>query len=82
MDVDQLVIEELSSLYRSRGDTSAVTAQSSLRELGFRSIDFAALALRVEERAGREIDFSTASLVEDLDDVEDLQRFFRAALAA
>lgn len=82
MDVDQLVIEELSSLYRSRGEEHSLTAESSLRMLGFRSIDFAALALRVEERAGREIDFSTASLVEDLDQVHDLQRFFRSALAA
>ena len=82
MDVDQLVIEELSSLYRSRGQAHTVTAQSSLHELGFRSIDFAALALRVEERANREIDFSTASLVEEMDDVQDLQRFFRSALAA
>jgi hypothetical protein len=82
MDVDRLVIEELSSLYRSRGEEHSLTAESSLRMLGFRSIDFAALALRVEERAGREIDFSTASLVEDLDQVHDLQRFFRSALAA
>ena len=82
MDVDQLVIEELSLLYRSRGENHSLTEESSLHTLGFRSIDFAALALRVEERAGREIDFSTADLVEDLDRVRDLQRFFRYALAA
>lgn len=82
MDVDQLVLEELSSLYSSRGETQILAADSSLHRLGFRSIDFAALALRIEERAGREIDFSSASLVEDLDDVNDLQRFFRSALEA
>jgi acyl carrier protein len=82
MDADQLVLEELSALYRSRGEAHAVTAESSLHTLGFRSLDFAALALRIEDRVGREIDFSSAALLEDLDDVGDLQRFFRSALTA
>ena len=80
MDVDQAVIEELSSLL-PRDRQPRPTSDSSLRDLGFRSIDFAALALRLEERAGRELDLSAGDLSRSLATVGDLQVFFRAVLA-
>ena len=33
-----------------------------LRDLGFRSLDFSELALRIEQKAGRELNFDAASL--------------------
>ena len=82
MDIDQVVLEELSLLFKSRAPAVALTPDSSLRDLGFRSIDFAALALRVEDRAGRELDLSAGRLGDRIDRVEDLQTFFRAAVPA
>lgn len=73
-------MEELSSLLRARGAGATQSPDSSLGELGFRSIDFAALALRVEERAGRELDLSAGDLTHGLASVKDLLTFFRAAV--
>jgi len=82
VDVDKVVVEELSALFKARGEAPSLTADSSLRELGFRSIDFAALALRVEERAGRELDLSRGDLSQKLNSVTDLQGFFRSVLGS
>lgn len=82
MDVDNVVLEELVSLLGARARPGDLTAESSLHDLGFRSIDFAALALRVEDRAGRELDLAAGNLSQGLERVYDLQRFFRSALAA
>ena len=76
-----MVIDELSALLGSRGVPGELTAETSLTELGFRSIDFAALALRIEERAGRELDLLAGNLASRPSRVHDLQTFFRAALS-
>lgn len=81
MDVDELVAEELSALFRARGERPVLAPESTLRELGFRSIDFAAIALRVEERVGRELDFGSGDLTSGLATVADLQTYFRSVLA-
>lgn len=82
MDVDGVVVEELSALFKARGERPPLTTESSLRELGFRSIDFAALALRVEEAAGRELDLGAGDLAGGLETVADLQAYFRSVFGA
>lgn len=46
-----------------------------LRTLGFRSLDFSEVALRVEEQVGRELDFD-AALLRSIQTVGDVIQFF------
>ncbi len=55
------------------GDESA-----PLREVGFRSLDFSELALRVERGVGRELNFD-AALMRSIATVADVLNFFEQA---
>jgi acyl carrier protein len=56
------ILRELRDMYSRRGVDVHPEPGMELAELGFRSLDFAELALRVEERLGRELDFAGAEL--------------------
>ena len=49
-----------------------------MREIGFRSLDFSELALRVEQARGRELDFDAARL-RAIERVVDILDFFAPA---
>jgi acyl carrier protein len=56
-------IHELFDAVRAtQGKTEPVSESASLREIGFRSLDFSELALRVEERIGSELNFEAPRL--------------------
>ncbi|NOZ55942.1 MAG: acyl carrier protein [Calditrichaeota bacterium] len=52
--------------------------QVTLRDIGFRSLDFSELALRVEKRIGRELIFD-ASILRGITSVADALDFFEEA---
>jgi acyl carrier protein len=75
------VLDELHAMYRRRGSDLSVERGTVLREIGFRSLDLSELALRLEDRLGRELNFR-ASEVRRIETVDDLLGFFDAAAAA
>jgi acyl carrier protein len=73
--VSRARIRELMSLVlASRGDTLPDDESADLRDIGFRSLDFSELALRVEEELDAELNFDAAGLraVRTVADVLDL----------
>ncbi len=60
-----------------QGKAPISSDDQTLRDLGFRSLDFSEVALRVETLVGRELDFD-ASLLRRIQTVADVIAFFRA----
>lgn len=63
----------------ARGETLPADESTELRSLGFRSLDFSELALRVEDETGTELNFDApglrriATVADVLDFLQDLQ---------
>jgi acyl carrier protein len=53
----------------------------TLRDLGFRSLDFSEIALRIEQKIGRELEFD-AALLRNVRTVSDVLDFFAKASQA
>lgn len=53
--------------------------EQTLREIGFRSLDFSELALRVEMETGKELNFD-ASHLRKIETVKDVLEFFEKVL--
>jgi acyl carrier protein len=70
------ILQELRELYARRGVAVELTPELRLADLGFRSLDFSELALRLEERLGRELNFGGGELrrLETVGDVVELLR--------
>ncbi len=69
-------VRELMNLCLIRQGKAAITSDDqTLREVGFRSLDFSEVALRVEETLGRELDFD-AALLRKVETVGDVVGFF------
>lgn len=70
------ILQELRELYARRGIDVVPTPEQRLADLGFRSLDFSELALRLEARLGRELNFGGAELrrLETVGDVVELLR--------
>jgi acyl carrier protein len=70
------ILQELRELYARRGFDVEPTPDLPLADLGFRSLDFSELALRLEARLGRELNFGGAELrrLETVGDVVELLR--------
>ena len=62
-----------------QGGSSTLTEEAVLREVGFRSLDFSELALRVEQVVGRELNFDAAHL-RGIRTVGDVLDFFQDAV--
>lgn len=72
-------IREFMNLILSRAGNPTVDEEAlTLREIGFKSLDFAELALRVERRIGCEINFEGARL-RAIVTVADALEFFEMA---
>lgn len=61
-----------------QGKPCVVDESASLRAIGFRSLDFSELALRVERRTGGELNFD-ASMLRAISSVADALDFFAEA---
>ncbi len=70
------ILTELRAIYARRGVDVEPKPEMRLADLGFRSLDFSELALRLEERLGRELNFGGAELrrLVTVGDVVDLLR--------
>lgn len=72
------VRELMNSILRRQGKAPVEDGSLSLRDIGFRSLDFSELALRVERRLGRELNFDAGSL-RAIHSVSDVLDFFEQA---
>lgn len=64
----------------AQGKQSTTADGQTLRDLGFRSLDFSELALRVEFESGRELDFE-AAVLRSIETVGDVLDFLESASA-
>lgn len=71
----------MDDILRRQGRAPTGGDGDSLRDLGFRSIDFSELALRVEDEADSELSFDAGAL-RAIETVADVLDFFDEALAA
>lgn len=56
------IMQMMAEILARQGRAASIQEPSSLREIGFRSLDFAELALRVEASSGITLDFEGAAL--------------------
>ena len=75
------ILDELRAQLRRNGRPDDVTGDTKLEAIGYRSIDLSELALHVEERLGRELNFSAAG-VRRLERVDDVVAFLQEAASA
>ncbi len=68
----------MDAILARQGKPPAADETAALRAIGFRSLDFSELALRVERSAGRELNFE-ASLLRAIVSVGDVLDFFEEA---
>ncbi|MFN2588985.1 MAG: phosphopantetheine-binding protein [Actinomycetota bacterium] len=72
------VLGLMNDILRRAGKAPVDDEGASLRELGFRSLDFSELALRVEDEVGHELNFDAPEL-RAITTVGDVLDFFAAA---
>ena len=65
-------------MLRRRGIEASFEDQTALQDLGFRSLDFSELAIRIEARLGRDLTFD-AAMLRRIDVVADVVEFFETA---
>jgi acyl carrier protein len=71
----------MNGVLAAQGRPPVTDETQTTRDLGFRSLDFSELALRVEMTVGRELNFQ-ASELRAIETVADVLDFFDGALAA
>lgn len=72
------VLAIASEILGRQGKSAKLRPDTLLRDVGFRSLDFAELALRVEKAQGRPLRFDAASL-RRIESFRDVQVFFENA---
>lgn len=75
------VTREFEAMLRRAGRTALPASGTLLRDIGFRSLDFSELALRMEQHLGRELNLEAASM-RRIETVDDVIAFFEAAAKA
>jgi acyl carrier protein len=68
----------MDGILKRKGLPAAQDDSAELRSVGFRSLDFSEMALRVEREAGRELNFD-AALMRSIQTVGDVLTFFEHA---
>lgn len=68
----------LNSILAKRGLAPSGSDADELRAIGFRSLDFSEMALRIERKLGRELNFD-AALMRAITTVDDVLDFFESA---
>ncbi len=74
------ILEIMRFILRKQGKPADLQPATPLRAIGFRSLDFAELALRIENRTGTELAFD-AALLRRIETVGDVLDFFEKATA-
>jgi acyl carrier protein len=70
--------EVMNGILKRKGLPEVKDDAEDLRAVGFRSLDFSEMALRVEKEAGRELNFD-AALMRSIQTVADVLHFFENA---
>jgi len=78
---EEEIEREVQALCDRRGLTLRVDRSTRLADAGLRSLDVSELAIRVEERLGRELNVG-AAVLRRLDTVDDLVQYLRSAVEA
>lgn len=66
-------------IIQNRGGTPSDDETLELRDVGFKSLDFSELALRVEREVGRELNFD-AALMRSIRTIDDVLSFFEKSI--
>jgi len=74
------VLELMRQIGERQGRKLDVREEAVLRDIGFRSLDFSELALRIEQTVGHELNFDAGRL-RGIQTVADVLDFFRDAMA-
>ena len=74
------ILELLQGILARQGKPTVINEDATLREIGFRSLDFSELALRVESESGRTLEFDGAEL-RGIETVRDVLSFMEKAVA-
>jgi|UniRef100_UPI0037847EB3 acyl carrier protein len=69
----------MNAILAKQGKPSVTDENGVLRDLGFRSLDFSELALRVERAVGDELNFD-AALMRSISTVADVLNFFEKTI--
>ena len=69
------ILHLMNEIMQRQGKQSVDSESLSLREANFRSLDFSELALRVEKKLGKELNFDAATL-RAIQTVKDILDFF------
>ena len=56
------IFDLMKQILQKQGKPAAFTEDAALQDVGFRSLDFSELALRVETASGRQLDFDASPL--------------------
>jgi len=75
------VLEMMRQVAKRQGRDGSFGEDAVLRDIGFRSLDFSELALRIEQTVGRELNFDAGRL-RGIQTVADVLDFFRDATSA
>jgi acyl carrier protein len=67
-------------IVQKRGGTPSDDETLEIRDVGFKSLDFSELALRVEREVGRELNFD-AALMRSIRTVDDVLSFFEKSIS-
>jgi acyl carrier protein len=73
------IVELIRQMQERRGRSTAFTKESGLRDIGFESIDFAELAVRLEDGTNKRLNFSALEF-RQIQTVADVAGFFAEAL--
>jgi len=77
---DEKIVEKIKYILLKQGkNVDNITLDSTLRDISFRSLDFAELCLRIEEEIGRELNFE-ASQLRTMVTVDDVCEFIKNAI--
>jgi acyl carrier protein len=76
--IKEQILQLLNSILERQSKPAVADTKMPLREVGFRSLDFSELALRVERATGRELNFDAAAM-RSITTVEDVLSFLEKA---
>jgi acyl carrier protein len=75
------ILELMQEILRRQGKSADIAEDARLQDVGFRSLDFSELALRLETASGRQLDFDAAPL-RAIVTVRDVLEFMERAYGA
>jgi len=76
----QQIKQVFDGIIHKRGGSASEDEELELRDVGFKSLDFSEMALRVERQVGRELNFD-AALMRSIRTINDVLSFFEKSIS-